>query len=315
METNDPPPLPCAVSRRDQQGWSVQLATANATCELSYLDTPLTLVKGALPMDSAISVVDDSKGASAILVDRFGQEPDAQPPAVGAAWSMHCDSVRTKIETIPASRARREISPNGSKRVLSDGTPKGVIYLALPTEPNDASEIPKEKILLETWSSGDRLSTNFFDDGRVQFNRSLANRTKYTYQPVQKSALCEQGRLAFDIPQRLCLAKQPGQSIPSVCVEMKLGWEWFPIGEAGLVETISTTAPVCEPAPFDDQLKQKWLASSDLATQGSAVTMQCETKVGIPIIWYPFADRLFVVGLKRIVWVELHNRWSGAPLN
>ena len=315
METNDPPPLPCAVSRRDQQGWSVQLATANATCELSYLDTPLTLVKGALPMDSAVSVVDDSKGASAILVDRFGQEPDAQPPAVGATWSMHCDSVRTKIETIPASRARREISPNGSKRVLSDGTPKGVIYLALPTEPNDASEIPKEKILLETWSSGDRLSTNFFDDGRVQFNRSLANRTKYTYQPVQKSALCEQGRLAFDIPQRLCLAKQPGQSIPSVCVEMKLGWEWFPIGEAGLVETISTTAPVCEPAPFDDQLKQKWLASSDLAKRGSAVTMQCETKVGIPIIWYPFADRLFVVGPKRIVWVELHNRWSGAPLN
>lgn len=312
LVSDEPVPGPCRLSKLDPKAWSVDLESAGAACDMSYRGAKLGLNGGALPMDLAVTVAEGSTGP--MLVDRFGLEQDAVAPTTDSTWSMHDQAIRATIAFIPASRALGSPSSEGITPIISDEVSPKAIRLALPTEIDGALTVTEPETLLDTWSLGSRLSANIFTDQRVQLTQTLANGGKYEYQPLPMSKLCKAGRLPFDSPIEMFLAKRPKQTTPSVCIRMELGWEWYAIGGAGLAAEISATAPRREPAPFDAQLKQAWLASSDLAIE-PGVSGHCEAQAGEPIIWYPLAERLFLVGTKRMIWVELNSRWSGTPLN
>ena len=91
---------------------------------------------------------------------------------------------------------------------------------------------------------------------------------------------------------------------------MKAGWEWLESGSDGPV--FVTTQPQIEEPEYGAFIRPKWLEHSDLdertATPDPAVS-------GAPIIWYPHEDRLFLIGERNVMWVELGARWHGRPVS
>jgi hypothetical protein len=127
---------------------------------------------------------------------------------------------------------------------------------------------------------------------------------------VDKNEACMGGRFAFDSPRDLIRARHPKRGTIEACVALKAGWEW-PEEQEGGVEFV-VEPPTEVPPEYGPVLHPDWLLGSDL-DENSATPEPSES--GNPIIWFPYEDRLFLVGERNVMWVELDKRWRGRTVN
>ena len=289
--------------------WSIVLAKSGSELQLTHRGIKLSLEDGALPMDFAIAA--GAEDSQACLIDRYGTKRLSKSDE---PWSAHPAEVRDSLAKNPPNRARAFVSDGSLRRFIGTKLKDTPVALVLPHGTGiEFKIVPLEKSI-DSWTRGARLEIQLGTDGMVHFRRASASSTRWiAYPPIKKDDCCSVGRFAFDIPTRLLLAARPGGSKPEACVEMRLGWEW-PTSAAG--SRSGTALDVIKPTAIEPEFgpiaRDQWLSGTDLTPEQ---LVDAESKAGQPIIWYPFIDRLFLVGDRSVVWIELGDRWRSRSLN
>jgi hypothetical protein len=188
---------------------------------------------------------------------------------------------------------------------VSDGA--STSSFRFPNTPDDDLQRIEAGVRLESWALGAKVELRVETGGTMRLTR-INGADRYDYLPVERIQACEVGRLAFDIPEQLILAKVPGTTTIDACVVMRSGCEWLDSKADGKVRAMSRTAPRAEEPEFGAVIRPEWLDGTDL---DAAVSAAVGETAGAPIIWYPFGERLFLVGERNVVWIELGRRWRG----
>jgi hypothetical protein len=92
---------------------------------------------------------------------------------------------------------------------------------------------------------------------------------------------------------------------------MLMGWEWLDQKQTGGVEFV-IEPPIEIPPKYGAKLNSAWLSQTDLNAESATPSL---SDSGKPIIWFPYGDRLFLVGERNFMWVELGNRWTGRSVS
>jgi len=287
--------------------WSISLAQSGDELQVAYGGATVAVSSGALSMDFAIAT--GAGGSTTWLIDRLGAshlDSDAEP------WNAHAIEAREAIAGASTSRARAMELGGSLRRFISTDIDGHPVALGFPDGVEGVLEWIEGGAPMESWTRGSQLEILMGADGQVHFSRADANRPEwFHYPPVAKDDCCRAGRFAFDSPNDLLLAARPAGTIPEACVEMKVGWEWPASVDRMAPPSLSTERPNSKPPEFGPAPREVWIENTDLTLDH---LNSVEARAGTPIIWYPFGDRLFHVGEKSVVWVELGSRWHGRSL-
>ena len=313
-----PAPLPGQREDRSPGGWSLRLPTRGATCELEFQGVALTPQDGALPMDRAVACAPAS--SAVLVVDRLGTE---HIDSAASLWTVHPADQRGHMAVAPPTRLVG-MDVGGKVRQFipshASASDQGVVP---PATPKDRMETVSERRPFASWALGRGVEIRFGAEGAVQLTKiDTQTRRRNEFAPVGRKQVCEVGRLAFDIPTDLILAKIPGSDEVGACVAMRTGWEWPDPSVRGGARAVSIAEPRSEDPPFGPRIKPEWVRGAELEagpTDAVGAASSIEAKIsgvaGEPIIFYPFVDRLFAVGERNVVWIELGRRWHGRALD
>lgn len=291
------------VNARSDSGWTLSLPARGAICELAFAGEPLGVRDGALPMDIAISVAPDP--SSIVVVDRLGVEHAA---GIATDWRRHGLEHRGVMAAAIPSRLLGVDVGTGVRRVLRVSRDDSPLSFLLPMAPGEELGSVRTGEYLDSWALGNSVEIRLETSGMVRLARIDGQHRRYDYTPVLRAQACEVGRLAFDIPQELGLARIPGLTSVEACVVMRSGCEWPDPETAGGVRAVSGSVPRLEEPEFGPVARPEWLARAGL---GPSVPASIIEAAGEPIIWYPFGERLFLVGERNVIWLELGWRWRG----
>jgi len=303
---------PCDPGRFEfltAETWAIALAKSGSELQFAHHGVELAVTDGALPMDFAIAA--GAGESHTWLVDRFGAKMLSNTED---RWSAHSKEVRELVANTPSSRVRAFNHDGSIGRFIGTNRAEASNALLLPRGPDPQFEPVTLDKSIESWTRGAELEIQFGTDGMVLFRRKNAGSSEFLeYKPIKKDDCCSVGRFAFDVPSRLLLAARPGGTKPEPCVEMRLGWEW-PIAAEGSRRTtaLDVKMPTAIEPEFGPVSRQEWISDTDLTLKK---LVDAERKAGKPIIWYPFMNRLFLVGDRSVVWIELGDRWRSRSLN
>jgi hypothetical protein len=285
--------------------WQVRLERSGAALQIIYGGLPLSPQNGALPLDFTVAV--GSYGSDPWLVDRMAM---ARLGSNALNRSAHDESVRKALATtMPVRMLGREIGGK-TVRALRCAEGSSPFDLVLPQPGASSMQRAEAETPFESWTAGSRLAVRLRTDGLTEFLRADARSAWTRYPLVAQADSCRAGRFPFDNPVDLFLASRPNAGGPRGCVALQLGWEW-PIAGEGSTPSLVLDSPGRIAPEFGGQLNPTWLVGSDLdASDAESVT----ERSGIPLIWYPSGGRLFVVGERSVMWIEVDGRWRGRPV-
>jgi hypothetical protein len=294
-----------ALPHRQSGKWSISLERSGAGLVVSYGGVDLSVSDGSLPNDYAVAA---GQG-------RFN------------AWMVD----RLSLVSLARDYAPRLVHEPGTRAVLAAHNPARVTYHGKNSQPNRLINVQPDEHSLgfllpdheglalqkatpgmsySSWTQGAKLDVRFETSGKVEFRRINTSHQWSTYPLVDKNEACMGGRFAFDSPRDLIRARHPKRGTIEACVALKAGWEW-PEEQEGGVEFV-VEPPTEVPPEYGPVLHPDWLLGSDL-DENSATPEPSES--GNPIIWFPYEDRLFLVGERNVMWVELDKRWRGRTVN
>jgi hypothetical protein len=294
-----------SIDWRSAGPWEVRLERSGAALQMIYGGVPIEPQAGALPLDFAVAV--GSHGDDPWLVDRLAV---ARLGSNALDRSVHEESIRSALATtMPRRMLGRDIAGKTVRALrCADGTSS--FDLVLPQPSATSVQRAEAETPFESWTAGSRLAVRLRTDGLTEFLRADARGGWTRYPMVAHADSCRVGRFPFDNPVDLFLASRPNAEGPQGCVALQLGWEW-PVADGESAPTLMLNAPARIAPEFGSKLDPTWLVGSDLdASDASAVTQ----RAGLPFIWYPSGGRLFVVGERSAMWIELDGRWRGRPV-
>ena len=306
VDSESPVPPLGSAQLRSSSGWALSLPSCDAACEISFDDETLEVRDGALPMDMAIAPPPDS--SSVRVVDRHGVEYLSNN---SDDWRRHGDAARAYMALAIPGPLRGVDAQGEVSRVVEVRDGASIASFLFPSTPADDLQRIESGVRLESWALGAKVELRVETDGKMRLTR-INGAHRYDYLPVERIRACEVGRLAFDVPEQLILAKVPGTTTVDACVVMRSGYEWFDSKAGGNVRAMSRTAPEAEEPEFGPVIRPEWLYGADL---DSGVSGAVGETAGTPILWYPFGERLFLVGERNMVWIELGGRWRGRGMN
>jgi hypothetical protein len=306
VDSESPVPPLGSAQLRSNFGWALSLPRRDAACEIRFDEEILEVRNGALPMD--IAIAPPPAGSSVRVVDRHGVEylSDA-----AGRWRRHGDATRATMALAVPGPLRGVDDRGEVRRVVEVPDGASTSSFRFPDTPDDDLQRIEAGVRLESWALGAKVELRVETGGTVRLTR-INGADRYDYLPVERIQACEVGRLAFDIPEQLILAKVPGTTTIDACVVMRSGCEWLDSKADGKVRAMSRTAPEAEEPEFGPVIKPEWLDGTDL---DAAVSAAVGETAGAPVIWYPFGERLFLVGERNVVWIELGRRWRGRGVN
>ena len=295
-------PEPGSIQARQIGPWKLSLERSGAALAVSYGELDLTVSDGALPLDFAIAVGAGPSGAW--LADRLSLVSLASD---AAPRSLHAANARNALAAQQPVRMPFLNSDSEPTRtiVARQGEPSSDLLLANAS--GTALELISAGPLLNTWTQGGSLDVRLDDAGKVEFRRRDSVNRWRSYPPVALKDACIDGRFPFDTPQDVIIARNPKRLTDDACIVMIMGWEWLDPNPNGGVEFV-IDPPVEIPPKYGPTLRSEWLSGTDLAPESAAPSL---SDSGKPIIWYPHEDRLFLVGERNFMWIELGSRWRG----
>jgi hypothetical protein len=299
-------PEPGSIPARQIGPWKLSLERSGAALAVSYDEIDLTVSDGALPLDFAVAVGAGTSGAW--LADRLsvvGLAGEAAPR------SRHTTATRNALAAHQPVRMAFIDSDTSPMRTIAarQGDPSSELLLA------NASGTALEPIsagpLLNTWTQGESLDVRLNDAGKVAFRRRDSAKQWQHYPLIALKDACIDGRFPFDTPQDVIIARNPKRPVEEACVVMLMGWEWLDQKQTGGVEFV-IEPPIEIPPKYGAKLNSAWLSQTDLNAESATPSL---SDSGKPIIWFPYGDRLFLVGERNFMWVELGNRWTGRSVS
>jgi hypothetical protein len=299
-------PEPGSVSVRRIGPWKLSLERSGAALAISYGEYDLTVSDGALALDFAVAL--GAGPSEAWLADRLSMVSLASN---ASPRSLHAAATRDVLGAHQPVRMAFLNSDSKPTRtiVARQGEPSSDILLA------NASGMALEPIsagpLLNTWTRGESLDVRLDDSGKVEFRRRDSANWWQRYPPIPLNDACVDGRFPFDTPQDVIIARNPKRPVEEACIVMQMGWEWLDQKRDGGVDFVMDP-PVEIPPRYGPTLNQQWLSHTDLYAESATPRI---ADSGKPIIWFPHEDRLFLVGERNVVWIELGSRWRGRPVN
>ncbi len=299
-------PEPGSIPARQIGPWKLSLERSGAALAVSYDEIDLTVSDGALPLDFAVAVGAGTSGAW--LADRLsvvGLAGEAAPR------SRHTTAARNALAAHQPVRMAFIDSDTSPMRTIAarQGDPSSELLLA------NASGTALEPIsagpLLNTWTQGESLDVRLNDTGKVEFRRRDSAKQWQRYPLIALKDACIDGRFPFDTPQDVIIARNPKRPVEQACIVMMMGWEWLDQKRDGGVEFV-LEPPVVIPPKYGPVLNSEWLSQTDLDAASATPNL---SDSGTPIIWFPYEDRLFLVGERNFMWIESGNRWRDRPVN
>ena len=306
--SRDPVEVPNAGALRLRRGgpWAISLDRSGAALAVSYRDREVSADNGALSLEFAVAIGNSWSGPW--LIDRLSSTSLLRPKAIRTLHAPQTIGVLSASE--PARLSARSVQDK-PVRVIEAGKDDGLLGFLLPREVGAQLEAVAPSTRIDSWSAGSRLDVRFVHSGQLEFRRIDALGRWLQYPPLARKDACIGGRFAFDSPQDVVRADHPSRSSAQACVVMKAGWEWLDGGGDGRAEFVIDQPKILEPE-FGPFIRAEWLRETDLdprtATPNTADS-------GTPIIWYPYGDRLFLVGERNVMWVELGRRWRGREVS
>ncbi len=296
-------PKPGQQVAGDILGWRISLSRYGGDCVVDYQGISLEVRDGALPMDMAVV---PGGATHALLVDRLG----IQRVGSGAqGWSMHPEAHRgSMVHALPSALVGVSAGPT-VRSCFSVASPGQARLFALPSSPDGAIEVVPAGDTVVSWALGRQVAFRFGRDGVLHVSRvGAAPNVWHDFRPLPKAELCVNGRLAFDMPEDLILARRPDSAVAEGCVVMRGYWEWPDPDNPGGFRALTATAPEPAEPEFGSVVRSEWFKGSDISSSSSTNVVGV---TGPPIIWCTFGDRLFLVGERSIAWLELGQRWRG----
>lgn len=306
VDSESPVPQIGSAQLRSNFGWALSLPRRDAACEIRFDDEILEVRDGALPMDMAIAP--PPAGSSVRVIDRHGVEYLSD---TAGQWRRHGDATRATMALAVPGPLRGVDDQGEVRRVVEVSDGASTSSFRFPNTPDGDLQRIEPGVRLESWAMGEKVELRVETGGTMRLTR-INGADRYDYLPVERTKACEVGRLAFDIPEQLILAKVPGTTTVDACVVMRSGCEWLDSKADGKVRAMSRSAPKAEDPEFGPVMRHEWLDGTDL---DAAVVAAVGESAGAPIIWYPFGERLFLVGERNVVWIELGRRWLGRGVN
>jgi hypothetical protein len=300
-ETGQPVTKPGEQLAENAAGWKISLPRYGSDCAIEYQGIPLDAEGGALPMDMAIV---PGGLADAVLIDRLGlQRVDREP----SSWSAHRQDLRSgMLRAVPTALIGASVGAD--VRPCFTVTSAGVTStFALSSAPEVRLEPITASDAVGSWALGKHVVFRFDRGGTVRLSRVLPV-ARHDLPPLPRAEACVKGRLAFDTPVDLILARPSASTPAEVCMVMRANWEWPDLKDPGSFRGLVVTAPDAVEPEFGRVVRAEWFTGSDLEPAASTAVIDL---AGAPILWYPFGERLFLFGERRTVWLELGQRWRG----
>jgi hypothetical protein len=301
-----PLPEPGSVPARQIGRWKLSLERSGAALAISYGELDLTVSDGALALDFAVAL--GAGPSEAWLADRLSVVSLAGNASPRSLHGAATRGVLAAHQPVRMAFLNSESKPTRTI-VTRQGEPSSAILLAnasgMALEPTAAGP------LLNTWTRGESLDVRLDDAGKVEFRRRDSANRWQRYPPISLNDACVDGRFPFDTPQDLIIARHPKRPIEEACIVTQMGWEWLEQKRDGGVEFV-LDPPVEIPPRYGPTLNADWLSDTDLDAESATPRV---TDSGKPIIWFPHDDRLFFVGERNFMWIELGSRWRGRPVN
>ena len=302
-------PPPGHWEARGPGPWGVSLDRAGAACEIRYDGRRVAVRDGALDLDyslAATCIQDDTWLADRHAVCSISGKSDL--------WTRHDAAIGAMLSSAPPRRMMGVAAGQEITRCILIPDPRTHLVLNRSADAKPRLEQREIGDELASWASAANMVLAVDMQGSIRIRRTIGSQ-QVEYPAIPLRDAIRNGRLAFDIPVDVFLAKSPTTAIPSACIEMQLGWEWLDGTGNDTRGAVALRRPEQVPTAYGALLNADWLKDSDLAGRSGELQLAVQSQVGQPLLWYPHGnERIFLIGTRSAVWIELGWRWSGRSL-